>query len=791
MAIAEPPAPNAIFGASVKRKEDPRLISGKGQYVDDLRLVDMLYVAFVRSPHGHARITGINVDKARAANGVLAVYTGKDTADKIPSVPCGWLLPDSDLKIPPHPPLAVDTVRYTGDIVAAVIARSREGAADAANLVEASYEPLPAVVDSEEALKPGAPQLHEDAPGNVAFRWKAGVGDVDKAFAESPVHVKLRIRNQRLIPNAIEPRGIVASFNKASGQLTYWTSTQIPHTIKLLLALVMGLPEQKIRVIAPDVGGGFGSKLYLYAEDLIMAYLAQQSDKPLKWIEEKRESYVATTHGRDQIQDAELSATRDGKITGFRVKVMANLGAYQSLFAPGIPTIAFGTMLTGAYKIPNIDGEVTGVFTNTTPVDAYRGAGRPEAAHLVERMVDTLAHEIGKDPADVRRLNFIPAAEYPYTTPTGVQYDSGNYSAALERALETCNYSRLRDEQKHAREQGRLLGIGLSSYVEICGMGPSKVMQSTGAQAALWESATVRVHATGKVTVYTGTSPHGQGHETAFAQMVSSDLGVPFDDIDVVHGDSGSVQMGVGTFGSRSMAVGGGAIHMSMQKIKQKAIEIAAHQLEANLADMVYEDGKAQVKGDPSRAKALGEIAFAAFMGGGLPAGMEPGLEATSFFDPENFTWPFGTHVCTTEVDRETGKVKLLSYCAVDDCGNIINPLLVAGQVHGGVAQGIGQALMEQAVYDDNGQLLSGSLMDYALPVAADLPEFQTDHTVTPTPSNPWGVKGIGEAGTIAASAAVVNSVVDSLAHLGVRHIDMPLTAERVWDAIQSAGQGR
>lgn len=785
MAIAEPPSPDAILGAPVKRKEDPRLISGKGQYVDDIRMLDTLYVTFVRSPHGHARITRVNADKAKEASGVVAVYTGQDTSD-IPSVPCGWLLPDSDLKIPPHPPIAADRVRYTGDIVAAVVGRSRTAAADAASLVEVDYEPLPAVVDAEEALRPGAPQLHEDAPGNIAFRWKAGVGDVDKAFAEAPVHVKLRIRNQRLIPNAMEPRGIVASHNQASGQLTYWTSTQIPHTIKLLLALVMGVPEQKIQVIAPDVGGGFGSKLYVYAEDLIMVHLAKLLGRPLKWIEEKRESYVATTHGRDQIQDADMAATRDGKIMGFRVNVMANLGAYQSLFAPGIPTIAFGTMLTGAYQIPNIDGTVTGVFTNTTPVDAYRGAGRPEAAHLVERMVDTLAHELGKDPAEIRRINFIPATDYPYATPTGVQYDSGNYRAALDKALDTCHYSQLREEQRKARADGRLMGIGLSSYVEICGMGPSKVMQSTGAQAALWESATVRVHATGKVTVYTGTSPHGQGHETAFAQMVSHELGVPFDDIEVIHGDTGSVQMGVGTFGSRSMAVGGGAIHMSLQKIKRKAIEIAAHQLEANVEDMIYEDGKAQVKGDPSRAKALGEIAFAAFMGSTLPVGMEPGLEATSFFDPENFTWPFGTHVGVTEIDPDTGQVKLVSYCAVDDCGNIINPLLVNGQVHGGIAQGVGQALMEQAVYDESGQLLSGSLMDYAVPVAADLPDFETDHTITPTTSNPWGVKGIGEAGTIAASAAVVNSVVDALAPLGVRHIDMPLTAERVWDTIQA-----
>ncbi|MGH2518227.1 MAG: xanthine dehydrogenase family protein molybdopterin-binding subunit [Chloroflexota bacterium] len=784
MAAAAPP--KGVFGDSVKRKEDPRLISGKGQYVDDVRLPDTLYVTFVRSPHAHARITGADVARAETAAGVVAVYTGRDVAD-IPSVPCGWLLPDSDLKIPAHPAIAIDTVRFTGDIVAAVVSRSRAAGRDAANLVQVTYEPLPAVTDAEQATKPGAPQLHPDVPNNTGFHWNAGTGDVDAAFGAAPVKVSLRIRNQRLIPNAMEPRGIVASYNQASGALTYWTSTQIPHTIKLLLAMVMGVPEQKIQVIAPDVGGGFGSKLYLYPEDLAMVHLAKIHGQPLKWIEEKRESYVATTHGRDQIQDVELCATAEGRITGLRVKVFANLGAYQSLFAPGIPTILFGTMLTGAYKIPAIHGEVLGVFTNTTPVDAYRGAGRPEAAHLMERIVDRLAQQIGKDPVDVRRLNFIPAGDFPYTTPTGPSYDSGDYAKALDKALDISGYRALREEQRQARAQGRLMGIGLSSYVEICGMGPSKVVQATGAQAALWESATVRVHATGKVTAYVGTSPHGQGHETAFAQMVATELGVGFDDVDVVHGDSGSVQMGVGTFGSRSMAVGGGALHMSLTKIKHKALEIAAHLLEASVDDMVYEEGNIHVKGDPGRVKTIGDVALTAFMGGGLPEGMEPGLDATSYFDPQNFTWPFGTHIAVTDVDRDTGQVRLRSYYAVDDCGPLINPMLAEGQVHGGVAQGIGQALCEQAVYDDSGQLVSGSLMDYAIPTAEMLPDFQLDHTVTPSSSNPWGVKGIGEAGTIAASAAVVNSVVDALAPLGVTHLDMPLTSERIWNVIQSA----
>ncbi len=753
----------------------------------------LLYVTFVRSQYGHAKITKINTDAAKAAKDVVTVYTGKDFAEKIPSMIVGWMLPGAELKVPNHPAMAVDTVRYTGEIVAAVVTRGRASGRDAANLIEVEYESLPAVVDVEAAVEKGAPVLHQEAPDNVAFRFLAGTSaqELDDELAKAEVRVSGRIVNQRLIPNAMEPRGITATFNKGSGELTIWTSTQVPHVIKLLHALSCGVPEQKIRVIAPDVGGGFGSKLYLYAEDMLMARIAIELGKPVKWIEEKRESYVATTHGRDHVQYAEIGATKDGKITAFKIRLLANIGAWESLFAPGVPTILFASIMSGCYKIPKVGGEMIGVFTNTTPVDAYRGAGRPEAAHLVERMIDLLAAELGKDPSEVRRLNFVPWTDYPYQTPTGAVYDSGNYTATMDKALQFANYAQLREEQKKARAEGRLMGIGMSSYVEVCGAGPSKIMIAAGSAAPAWESCHVRVHATGKVQVFTGASSHGQGHETSFAQLASSSLGIPVDDIDVVHGDTGMVQFGIGTFASRSMPVGGGALHMSLEKIKEKVKQIAAFQLEANVDDIEFKDGKLSVAGDPSKAKMFGEIAFAAFMANNLPEGMEAGLEATSFFDPQNFTWPFGTHICVTDVDPDTGKVKITGYYAVDDCGPLINPMLAEGQVHGGVAQGIGQALYEAAVYDEDGQLMSGSLMDYAIPTAEMLPDFHIDHTVTLSPSNPWGVKGIGEAGTIAASGAVVNSVVDALSQMGIRHLDMPLTPEKIWKVMRDAKNGK
>jgi aerobic carbon-monoxide dehydrogenase large subunit len=773
----------SLVGSRIKRREDPRLIMGRGTYVDDIQLPRMTYAAILRSPYAHARIRSINVDKAKALPGVVAVMTGADLQGK--NVPCGWTLPD--IKVAPHPALAVGKVRYTGDAVAVVVADERYIARDALDLIEVDFEPLPVVVDAEQAIQPGAPQLHDEVPNNTTFVWKVGGGDIDKAFREAEVVVKERIVNQRLIPNAIEPRGMVAQYTPGSGDLILWTATQIPHLVRLLLSMVIGIPEHKVRVIAPEVGGGFGSKLYLYPEEVIVATLARMTGRPVKWIEERRENYVATTHGRDQVQYVEVAAKRDGTITGLRVKSIANMGAYLSTFAPGIPTILFGLMLAGNYRIPNIACEVTGVHTNTTLVDAYRGAGRPEATYLVERAVDLTARELGMDPAEIRRRNFVPANAFPHTTATGVTYDSGNYQPTLDKALEIAGYQQLRQEQERLRQEGKYLGIGVVTYVEICGMAPSQVLGAVGAGAGGWESATVRVHPTGKVTLYSGASSHGQGHETAFAQIVGDGLGIPLEDVEVVHGDTAQVQFGIGTFGSRSAAVGGMAAVMSVNKVEEKAKKIAAFLLEAAEADLVFESGQFFVKGTPGRGITIQQVAFAAYVPHKYPTGLEPGLEATSFYDPSNFTWPFGSHVAVVEVDPETGVIKLRRYIAVDDCGRVINPLLVDGQIQGGLAQGIAQALFEEAVYDENGQLISGSLMDYAVPKADDLVNFELDRTETPSPVNALGVKGIGEAGTIASSAAIVNAVVDALAPLGVKHLDMPLKPERVWQAIQQA----
>jgi aerobic carbon-monoxide dehydrogenase large subunit len=777
----------SLVGSRIKRREDPRLIMGRGTYVDDVQLPRMCFAAILRSPYAHARIRGIDVSKAKALPGVLAVMTGAELQGK--NVPCGWTLPD--IKVAPHPALAVGKVRYTGDAVAVVVAEERYIARDALDLIEVDFDPLPVVVDAEKAIQPGAPQLHDEVPNNTTFVWKVGGGDIDKAFREAEVVVKERIVNQRLIPNAIEPRGMVAQYTPGSGDLILWTATQIPHLVRLLLSMVIGIPEHKVRVIAPEVGGGFGSKLYLYPEEVIVATLARMTGRPVKWIEERRENYVATTHGRDQVQYVEVAAKRDGTITGLRVKSIANMGAYLSTFAPGIPTILFGLMLAGTYRIPNIACEVTGVHTNTTLVDAYRGAGRPEATYLVERAVDLTARELGMDPAEIRRRNFVPANAFPHTTATGVTYDSGNYQPTLDKALEIAGYQQLRQEQERLRQEGKYLGIGVVTYVEICGMAPSQVLGAVGAGAGGWESATVRVHPTGKVTLYSGASSHGQGHETAFAQIVGDGLGIPLEDVEVVHGDTAQVQFGIGTFGSRSAAVGGMAAVMSVNKVEEKAKKIAAFLLEAAEADLVFESGQFFVKGTPGRGITIQQVAFAAYVPHKYPTGLEPGLEATSFYDPSNFTWPFGSHVAVVEVDPETGVIKLRRYIAVDDCGRVINPLLVDGQIHGGLAQGIAQALYEEAVYDENGQLVSGSLMDYAVPKADDLVNFELDRTETPSPVNALGVKGIGEAGTIASSAAIVNAVVDALAPLGVKHLDMPLKPERVWQAIQQAQAGR
>ena len=773
------------FGTSIKRREDPKLITGQGTYTDDIKMVGMLHAIFVRSPHAHARIRNIVTTQARFHPGVVAVFTGSQLQQQLGALPLGWILPDQ--KHTTHAPMAFDTVRFVGEAVAVVVAEDPAVAVDAAGMVEVDYEPLPVVVDGEKTTQAGASQVHAEAPNNIAWEWAVNGGDVDAAARDAEVIVRQRIINQRLIPNPIEVRGIVADYNRGTNQLTIWSSTQVPHLVRLATALATGHPEHQLRVVAPDVGGGFGSKICPYVDEIVIAMIAKQLGRSVKWIETRQENYLATNHGRDHIQDVEIMGNRDGTITGRRATVYANQGAHLSFFASLIPSGLFALMHSGPYTTPNVSCKVYGTFTNTTPVDAYRGAGRPEATFILERMTDMFAQEIGMDPAEVRRKNLIPPFDNGYNAATGVTYDTGNYEMAFNKALEMVGYQAFRQEQERARGEGRYLGIGLSTYVEICGLAPSAVVTSLGLQYGAWESSLLRVHPTGKVTLYTGSSSHGQGHETTFAQMASSELGIPIEDVEVVHGDTSQLQFGVGTFGSRSAAVGGTAIHLSVEKIKDKAKRLAARQLEAAEADMVYEDGKMFVRGAPANAKTFQEIALATHMASSLPEGMEPGLEALSYFDPKNFTWPFGTHVAVVEVDADTGEVKLLRYIAVDDVGNVINPMIVDGMIHGGITQGIGQALLEEAIYDESGQLLTGSMMDYAVPTADVLPSFEVERTVTPSTTNPLGIKGAGETGTIASSPAVVNAVVDALASFGVKHIDMPVKPERVWRAIQAA----
>ncbi len=783
-------AVSKLFGARIKRREDPRLITGKATYVDDLQLPGMLYAQIVRSPHAHAKVVRVHTKAARALPGVVAVFTGKDLEGKIKPIPTAWLIPGSDLKTPPHPALAVDVVRYVGDGVAVVVADSPFAAGDGAALVRVEYAPLPAIVDQERAVRDGAPQLHADAPRNVAFTWRVAGGDAEAAFAEAKrdgVVISQRFLNQRLIPNAMETRGTVARYNSGSGDLTVWTTTQNPHIARFLMSVVTGISEQKIRVIAPEVGGGFGSKIPLYADDAIVVFCSKATGQPVKWIEDRRENYLATIHGRDHITDFEVAARKDGTVTAIRGKTWANLGAYLSTAAPGVPTILHGLMMTGCYAIPNISYEVQGVFTNTVPVDAYRGAGRPEATYLIERMMDLVAERVKMDPAEVRRKNFIPSDKFPYTTAEGLAYDSGNYGPALTKALDLIGYQRLREFQKQGPKDNRYLGVGLSTYVEICGLGPSKVAGAVGFQGGLWESATVRMHPTGKATVFTGISPHGQGEETTFAQIVAEELGLPVDDIEVVHGDTGAVSMGWGTYGSRSTVVGGAALVIAARRVREKATKIAAHMLEAAEADVTFDQGRFSVRGSPDRVKTIQEVTLAAYLAWSLPPGVEPSLEASAYYDPSNFTFPFGTHIAAVKVNADTGEVELRRYVAVDDCGRVINPMIVDGQVHGGVVQGIAQALWEGAVYSPEGQLLTGSMMDYAVPKAHLFPMFITERTETPSPHNPLGVKGAGETGTIASTPAVVNAVLDALRPLGVTHLDMPLTPERIWNAIHAA----
>ena len=783
-------APARVFGSGIRRREDPRLLTGTARYTADFTLPGMLHAAVLRSPHGHARIRGVDTSRARSAAGVVAVFTAADTESGLKCIPCAWLLPNAGLNIAPYRALAPDVVRYVGDAVAVVVAESDYQAYDALELIDVDYEPLPAVVDPNLAAADGAPQLHPEAPGNLAFHWVLDGGDVTAAFQSADVVVRDRIVQQRLIPTAMETRGAVAQFIPATGELTLWNTTQNPHIVRFIMSAVTGVPEDKLRVVAPEVGGGFGSKIAQIQGDFIAAFCSMKLGRPVKWIETRSENYQSTTHGRDHVQDVELAATKDGRILGIRATVWAGMGAYLSTAAPGIPTILHGLMLSGPYNVPAVKEDVYGVYTNTTPVEAYRGAGRPEATFMLERMLDKLAHELRIDPVEIRRRNLIAPFANGHDVVTGLKYDSGNYQAALDKALTHIGYDTLRAEQAAARDHGRYIGIGVVTYVEICGLGPSQVAGAIGFQGGLWESAIVRVHPSGKVNVFIGASPHGQGEETTFAQVVADELGFAVDDIKIFHGDTDNTPMGWGTYGSRTTAVGGAALAVATRKIKEKARLLASHLLEAAVEDMDYADGRFFVKGSPDRFKTIQDISLMANVAWNLPQGMEAGLEASSFYDPPNFTYPFGAHVAVVEVERETGHVRLKRYVAVDDCGPQINPVIVEGQVHGGVVQGIGQALWEEAVYDENAQLLTGSLADYAIPRADVLPEIEVLSTVTPSPHHPLGVKGIGEAGTIASTCAVYNAVIDALQPFDVDNIRMPLTPERVWRAINKNGRG-
>jgi carbon-monoxide dehydrogenase large subunit len=741
----------------------------------------------LRSPHAHARIKRIDTSRAKKSPGVVGVFTGADFENALKPVPCAWLVPNSNLKVAAYSCIAKEEVRYAGDIVAVVVAETPYQATDAAELIDVDYQPLPVVTDPEKAAQPGASLVHADIPNNQAFHWTVSGGDIEAAFRNAAVVIQERIVQQRLIPNAIEPRSALAKWSGGSGEVILWNTTQNPHIVRLLCSAVTGVPEDKLRVIATDVGGGFGSKIPVYPGDFITILAARRLNRPVKWTETRSENYQSTTHGRDHVQHVELAADKNGKILGLRVTSWSGMGAYLSTAAPGIPTILHGLMLSGTYDIPALKEDVHGIYTNTTPVEAYRGAGRPEATFIVERMVDKLAAKLGMDPVDVRKKNFIPRFENGHNVVTGLTYDSGDYATTLQKLLDHVKYNELRREQAEARKKGRYLGIGLASYVEICGLGPSQVAGAVGFQGGLWESAIIRVHPSGKVNVFIGANPHGQGEETTFAQIVADEIGVDVNDVKVIHGDTETTPMGWGTYGSRTTAVGGAALAVATRKVKEKAKVIAAHLLEAAVEDMDYADGKFFVKGSPGKAKTIQDVALMAHVAWNMPAGVEAGLEASAFYDPPNFTYPFGSHLAVVEVDPETGQLKVLRYVAVDDCGPQINPVIVEGQVHGGIVQGMGQALWEQAVYDENGQLLTGSMLDYALPRADVLPELEILSTVTPSPHHPLGVKGIGEAGTIAATVTVYNAVIDALSPFGVETIQMPMTPERVWRGIQEA----
>ncbi len=795
-----------VLGARVKRVEDPRFITGAGRYLDDIKLPGMAHMAILRSPYAHANIGRIDTAAAKAMPGVIAVIVGAD----IPYNPLPLAWPaggSSGVQNNVNTPrvLATDSVKWTGEGVAAVIAESPEHAVDALEAIHVEWQPLPAVVDAEKATQPGAPQLHENAPNNVAFDWTVGDrAGTEAAIAAAEVVIRQRLVNQRLIPNPMEVRGDIGWYNPGTDEYTIWMSSQTPHIQRLLLsAFVMGIPEHKIRCISPDVGGAFGTKIFCYADMALSLFASKQlGGRPVKWVETRRESYQSTIHGRDHITYLEIAASRDGVVAGLRVKTYANLGGRLSTIGPGIPTTLYGRVLAGCYKIPNVFCEVTGVYTNTTFVDAYRGAGRPEATYVVERAMDLVADELGLDPAEVRRRNFLAPDSFPYDNPSGlgtavngakIYIDSGNYEPALDKALAMVDYAGLATKKAEARSRGKLLGLGLSTYIEVCGVAPSKWIGAVGEGwgAAMWESANIKVHLTGKIVATVGTQPQGQGHETTYAQVVAHELGVPMEDIVVQHSDTQGTPFGYGSYGSRTSSVGHTAAVKAAAKIRDKARRMAAHMLEANVDDIEVDGPKYFVKGSPDQAKTIQEIAFALDLAFDVPAGMEPYLDETAYHDTPNCTWPFGTHVAIVEVDEETGVVDLVRYVAVDDVGRKVNPMIVDGQLHGGIAQGVGQALWEGAVYSDEGQLLTGSLLDYPLPRASWLPSFELDETVTPSPVNPLGVKGVGEAGAIASTAAVANAVIDALSPLGIRHLDMPYTPRKVWKAIQTAKGGQ
>jgi aerobic carbon-monoxide dehydrogenase large subunit len=770
------------FGRAMKRVEDPRLIKGIATYVDDLKLPGVLHAEFVRSPHANAKINSIKTDGAKKLPGVIGIFTGADVNDKVGTIPCAAPLPGG--KSPDHTVLAGARAYFVGHPVAVVVAETRTIARDALDLVDVDYEPLPAVIDPEKALEQGSPLTHPELGTNVAFTWSLPAGDVDSAFKEADKVLKLRMVQPRVTPMAIEPRGCAASWHAGESSLTLWTSTQIPHLIRTLLPGLIHIPENKLRVVAPEVGGGFGSKLNLYAEEAVVSHLAMRLDRPIKWIEGRRENAAATIHGRDQIGDYEIAIQKDGTVLAIRSKTIADVGSYLQLLTPAIPTLT-GIMLCGCYKLKAVRMDVTGVHTNKMSTDAYRGAGRPEAAYAIERIMDLVASELGLDPVQVRLKNMPDSTQFPFKTATGLLYDSGDYQVALKKAQELAGWPKLLEERDTARKAGRLFGIGLSTYVEICALGPSKTMSAGG-----WEWGCVRIEISGKVTVITGATPHGQGQETSFAQIAADRLGVPIEDIVVLRGDTATAHFGRDTYGSRATALGGTAIVMSIDKIIKKAKTLAAALLKSTPNQIKFKDGKFFPKGDVTNAIGWGQLASEAYVAKNLPPGFEPGLEASSFFEPPNCTFPFGTHIVAVEVDRDTGQVNILKYIAVDDCGKQVNPLLVEGQVQGGIAQSIGAALMEKTVYDENGQLLTGEFMDYAIPRAADIPDYVLGSTETPSPSNPLGVKGVGEAGTIGATPAIANAVVDALSPLGIRHLDLPFTPERVWRAIQEKGGG-